>query len=329
MTTNNIERLQRALFAQLSPLTGARATATVTVTAEAGGGDVVLPANSYLAPIVDGQYRPLWLFKVLPNPATVTGIVEHGTWQGGDWTVPDGATLDVDVVANIGGSQQNLPAGTPVRFEPAVPGILPDAVLATAGTGGTGGGLVKRMVLWELFAGPEAAFQYFQAGAGGFPALMLCWQSSSPLEGRTTGGNQGATRKNRRGRAFQENFTAYIAAGSLQSAGGRRNEGELAMLCATELLTDRRLNIDAEPLTQVGAGCEVTGRRIVTANRAMYVYQLDLVCNAIVEPFGDSAVDARTYPLLDRVNLTLALEGREAPEPTTPLDIVADVVIEV
>lgn len=325
---NSIENLGRAIFAQLSPLTGTRATATITVTAEAGGGDVVLEPNTYLAPIPDGQIQRLWLFKVLPNPATVTGIVEHGTWQGGQWTVPDGASLVVNVTANLGGSQHNLPVNTPLRFVDPVPGLQVMATFATAGTGGAGGGLVRRMTLWQLFNNPQAAFQHFMSGTGEFPAIMLCWVSSSPLEGRTTGGRQGSTRKGRRARIFQENFSLYITTGKLTDAHTRRGEGETIMTAATGYITDRRLNIDCEPLTQMGSGVEVTGRSVVVANRGMYIYRIDFVCNAAIIPDGDSAVDARVYPSFDHVELNLDLPGGEPPEPTDTFPLVADVIID-
>lgn len=328
MTVNTIERLERAVFAQISPLTGTRATATMTVTALAGGGPVTLKPNSYLAPIVEKKLRDGWLFKVLPNPATATGSIPNGTWQGGNWTVPDGGTLVVDVVSNVGGAQHNLKSGTSLRFLPEQPGIEPLANLATAGAGGAGGGLVKRMVLFQSFTSPEAAFQYFAAGSGHFPALMLCWQGSQPLDGRTTGGNQGTTRKGRRSRVFQEMFTMYIAAGSLKGAHVRRNQGELAMIGATDHLTDRKLNIDCERLSSMGAGVEVTARRMLVSFRTMYIYQIDMVLNDVMAPDGDSAVDKRVYPDFAKANLTLALPGNEAPEPTDPLDLVHDVIIE-
>lgn len=318
-TVNNIQRLQRAIFAQIHPLTGVRATGgTATFTAEAGGGDVLLPPNTYLIPVVGTQVCHDRLFKVSPNPATATGSIANGTWQGGEWTVPDGSTLDVGIVSNLGGPQHNLRTGTVLRLSAPVAGLQDTATIATAPSGGSAeGALVKRFCVWENMSVTEAATQFFQAGAGEFPALMIGWESSSPLEGRTTGGNQGSTRKGRKVRAFREQFRILIAAGELDSHHGRRKVGELAMLCATDLLSDRQLNIDCELLSQTGSGLEVIGRRPAAATRGMYIYEITFTANTVIKP-----IDNRSYSDFARLLLTLALPGREAPEPTTPIPIV-------
>lgn len=316
LNLNSIEMLARAIFAHLHPMTGTRASGTATVSAPAGP-DVVLPKNTYLLPIISGEANDHKLYKVAPS-----------TGDSGSWLIPGAGELSVDVVSNIGGGQQNLPAGSRFRFDPPLPGLNQDVVLdapITNGTnvrsalfGATAGqeALLKRMVFWQEMQSAEAGHEFFTAQSGDFPALLMIWTRSVPLQGRTTGGNQGNTRAGRGQRIFREGFECYIGAGSLSAATVRRNEAMSAMQAATRLLSDSQLNVDGEALSTV-AGIEITSRAFAVADQQHYIYQFGFEANATYE-----RVERRTFGPWDVNHITATLPGRTAPEPTAPLTAV-------
>lgn len=307
---DHIERLARGIFAQLSELTGARATGTVNVTADAGP-DQVLPANSYLAPIVGGQLREDLLLKVDKDPTTT---LPNGT--GGGWEFSGGETRAVAVKSNLGGARHNLDSGTVLRFSPVLTGFQPTATVATALTGGVEGFIKSAVVFEELRPGsPEA--DVFASGARETPAVMLIWTSSQPAEGQTIGMNQGNTRAGRDVRFLQETFDLQVLAGTMESDYQRRKDGLLALQMVTALLTDCMRNIDGEVLSSVGAGVKIGRRYRTLRNERLYVYGMTVSCNQTLEP-----IDRRAFNAWLQVNLEMALPGRPSPEPTDPLTIV-------
>lgn len=321
LSFNAIESLARAVFAHLWPLTGTRASGTVAVSAPAGP-DVTLAKNTYLRPIVGGEAVDQRLYKVSANPAT----------DDGGWVIPGGGTLTgIAVHSNIGGGPMNLPAEARFRFDPPVPGLDQDVTLEaeiTNGTnvqsalfGATAGepALLKRMVFWHQMQTAEAAQEFFRASSGEFPALLMIWTRSVPLQGRTTGGAQGVTRAGRGQRIFREGFECFIGSGSHQSAYERRAAAMTAMQAATMMLTDAQINVDGEPLSTV-AGVEITSRRFTVAAQQHYIYQFGFEANATYE-----RVLRRTFGPWDLNHIQILVPGREAPEPTDELELV-DVV---
>lgn len=326
---NTIELLQRAIFAHLHPLSGTRGTGNVTVSS--AGPEVVLPVNTYLLPLVDNReldfVRP---FKVAPNPATVD---PNGT--GGDWTVPAAGTLSVAIKSNAGGAIHNLPAGNLLRFDPPVPGLAQTVTLdasisdasnlvpPVAGLEVIEGAeaLVRRMVFWEQIGGVDQVREFFSAGAGDFPAMLLAWVASIPLQGRTSGGAQGNTRVGRGERAFREGFILYCGSADLSDTTVRRNRALVLMQAASRLLSDRQMNLDLEYLATMGGGIEITGRRLAFRAEQAWVYQITFEANQMLEQ-----VDiARTFHPWEKTSMGIAVPGREAPEPTDRLTLV-DVV---
>ena len=307
---DTIERLARGLFAQLSPLTGERATGAASITALAGGPQV-LPANSYLAPIIGGQLREDLLLKVAPDPTTTA---PDGT--GGGWEFTSAQTRAVAVKSNLGGARHNLALATPLVLLPALSGFQPTAEVATALTGGADGIVKSAVVFEELRVGsPEA--DVFASRTQATPSLMLTWQTTQPAEGQTVGMNQGNTRLGRDVRAMQETFDLSVIAGDLTSDYQRRKDGLLVLQAATRLLSDCMRNIDGEVLSSVGSGVKIGRRYRVLRNERLYVYGMTLSCNQTLQP-----IDSRTFNAWLKVRLRAALPGREAPEPTAPLTIV-------
>ena len=287
LTFNTLEALMRAIFAQLSPLTGTRASGTALVTATE---DVVLPRNAYLRPVIGGQVTEHRLFKVAPNPAT---LLRNGT--GGGWEIADGASEPVSIVANVGGAEQNLPAGSHLVFDPPVAGVERRVELAAAISNGTNllgaaESPLRRMVFWQELRGERAASDFFRAQGGAFPALLMTWVSSSTLQGRTSGGQQGNTRLGRGDRAMRERFVCFVGSNKVDSASGRRNEAWIGMESATRLLSDRQVNDDGESLSAMGAGIEITSRDLAVAAPDHYIFSFEFEANQVM-----TKLDARAF----------------------------------
>jgi len=309
---DRISSLARALLAAMAPATGIRASGSLAVTAPAGGGEVTIPRNAYAVPVVSGQLRHDWLFKVGPNPATL-----NPNQTGGDWPIADGATESVALVSNLGGARHNLPLGTVFRWLPPVPGIAETAALDVATTGGVDSTILRRAAYFEDVSPAIVAKDLFAGSLTDFPAAAVIWSTSSPVEGRTSGAGQGSTRVGQGLRFIRETFTIVVAAGDNTSDTRRRSNGLVAVQAITRLITDRRVNDDCEVLSAIGAGVEVVTRRRLTRTQNLYVYDITVRLNSLLR-----RVETRTFNQWLTAHLEAALPGREAPEPTDPLTLV-------
>lgn len=308
LTLNTIERLSRAIFAQLSSLTGVRATGQMLVTAVPGAGDMAIRPNTYLLPIVGGQMRDDLLFKVAANPDTL----------GGEWTVPAGTTGLVGVKSNIGGARHNLAAGTELRFDPRLVDFEPlGTVVANMTDGADTAQLVKRAAFFEDLDSSDPSKDIFAAKLGEYPALMLNWLESEPAEGVTSGLRQGSSRGGRNVRFTRESFVLYVIVGRLGSDSIRRQEGLTVMQAASGLLTDRMRNIDGEQLSAVGAGVEVNQRNRLRRGERHYIYAIRLRLNQVMVP-----IDERVFVPWVRTAYAGWLPGREPPEPVEDILVV-------
>jgi len=300
---NAIEGLGRALFAVLSPLTGTRATGAVSVTSPAGG---ILPPNTYLLPVVGGQLRDDLLYKTRRQSAAAS-----------DWAVAAGVPTYVGITSNVGGAQHNLPAGTVFRFDPPLAGFDATATLdADMTDGASADQLVRRVAFFEDMDSTNPSKDIFAAKLGDYPALMLVWQDSEPVEGMTAGLTQGSTRGGRKVRFMRERFVLYVITGRLTGDGSRRQEGLTILQAATRLLSDRQQNADGEQLSYIGSGVEVNERTRLRRGERHYIYALRLRANSVLQP-----IDERTFQAWNHTDYGGALPGREAPEPTDPLTV--------
>jgi hypothetical protein len=309
LTLNTIEQLARALFAQLSPITGGRSTGALQVTAEPGA-DAVLSRNAYLAPVVGGQYREELLFKVAANPAT----------PDGSWPIAAGATELVAITSNIGGTRQNVvaaPGGTVFRFDPPQPGLLPAALLLDDLAGGDDSDqLVRGLAAYEDLDSANPAIDAFAAKLTDLPALMLVWMSSTPVEGTTAGLRRGSSRQGRNVVIMREAFTLYVLVGNLVGDSRRRQLGSIIMQAATRLLTDRIANLDGETLSSIGA-VEIGSRTRLRRGAGLYIYALQLRTSQTLTP-----IETREFAPWLRTAIHETLPGHEAPEPTDPIEVV-------
>lgn len=309
-----IEQLARAMFGQLSPITGTRGTGTVTVTNPTGD-DIELPPNMYLLPVVGAELADDLVFKVAPNPATVE---PHN--RGGQWTIPASSSLSVAVRSNLGGARHNLPAGTVLRWDPLLDGldetVTLDAAITDAADRGESELWVRRAVFYEDLD-PAQVEQDIAAGRlAQLPGIMLVWTQSTPYEGRTAGTNQGSTRLADGVRGFAENYRLFVVSASLASSGKRRGHGSRIMQAVTRLLTDQQVTTDGEQLTSLGS-LEILNRSRLVRGPKHYVYAVTLRVNRII-----TRTDTRSFVPWLRTHLEQALPGRDAPEPTTPLVLV-------
>lgn len=303
-----IEQLARAIFGQISPITGTRATGTVHVD-NTSGVDVVMPMNQYLIPVVGshvgagkGELREDLLFKTRPNPAT---LKQHGV--GGDWTIPAGEGLDIDVWSNLGGVRHNLPAGTRLYWDPPQFGLGPSVTLNATLTDGADRGpgeiAVQRAVYYEQLDSAALERDTQDARLNALPAVMLCWQQSAPAEGRTAGTNQGSTRLADGARLFSENYTLYVMSGSHASDKRRRDLGLRVVQALTRLLSDQQQTRDYEFLTNVGS-LEILARTRYTRTERAYVYAISMRMNRVI-----NRIEERTFTPWLKTHLQIATAG--------------------
>lgn len=297
---NTIEQLGRAIVATLAPATGVRATGSITVTG--GAAELVLPANTYLLPIVDGQLRDDLVFKTTD-----------------DWTVPAlVAEPGVTIKSNVGGIRHNLPAGTVFRFNPPVDGIAGAATLDADMTDGSdAGALIRRVAVFEDLDSASPSHDLFAAKIGD-RGVMIIWTNSEPVEGAMGGLRQGANRATRTRKFWRESFVLYVVVTRLTGDSARRQEGQVIMQAITRLLTDRMQNDDGEQLSTVGGGVEVTNRARLGRNERHYIYGVQIRANQTLEP----AADTRVFERWLRTSYVGAVPGREPPEPIEDLEVV-------
>ena len=322
---NTIDLIARAVMAQLSApdavttegITGLRSSGSVTV-ANPTGSAIVLRRNTYMVPIVKGRVREKLLFKVAANPLTL----DQNGITGGDWTIPATGSLAVGLASNVGGIRHNVDADTVFQFDPPLTtGLTQTAEAVAAFAGGTESakGLVQQISFFEELASDEAQRDFFSAKLGNFPALMLTWLNTTPVEGRTSGARQGASRVRRQGRVMRESFALYVVTGRVQSDDKRRSEGLTILEAATRLLTDRMCNNDGEILSAFGAGLEVVSRGRLLRGPKSYVYSMQFRVARSFQP-----IDTRTYNQWLTLSLRQALPGiaGQVPPADDPLTVV-------
>jgi hypothetical protein len=251
---SGLELLARGILSQLSVLFGSRGTGKVLV--KATGDDMLLTPNSYGAPIITtasgpGE-RPDMLVKTAFNPAT-----EEPHKQGGDWLITAAGT-EVDLVTAIGSTQSAaIVAGSSIRWDPPLEGIEATSLVTQGFAGADGAGPAKYGTVFEELE--NGARSLLDAQLPAFPALVVAWLGSEPVEGRTAGISQGATLKSRKSKTYFETFGVYVVSSSAEGRG-RRKMAQRLLEGASQLLTDRSSNDDGEVLCTMGTGLYVLNR---------------------------------------------------------------------
>lgn len=307
-TVNHIERLARAILAQLAPLTGTRGTGVMEVRATGTPGEHRIPANTYLIPIVGRQLRHDLPFKVLPNPGS----------SDGSWDCDPSDFANVGITSNVGGARHNLPSETVLRFDPPLSAFQPTAtIVGDIADASSANALARSVAFYEDLDTADPAKDLFDAMVE-LPGFLLVWTGSEPAEGITTGLSQGATRQGRGMRLMRENFTLYVIAGTLGGESNRRQEGLTLMQAATRLLSDKSQNRDKEQLSTAG-GVDVNQRERVDRGQSALVYALRL---RMVQTL--TAYDDRTFNEWITSRFRVRLPAGIDPDPTPPLTLVDD-----
>jgi hypothetical protein len=302
ITLNSIERLARALFATLAPVTGVRATGSITIGNDSAD-DILVPRNTYLMPVVGGQLRDDLLFKTTADVTVLGGS-------------PDPTT--VGITSNVGGLRHNLPEGTVFRFNPTILGLLPTATLDADMTDGSDEAqLIRRLAFYEDLDTSSPSADLFASKIGD-RGVMLIWSKSDPAEGAMAGLRQGANRASRTVKFWRENFVLYVVVSRLTADNFRRQDGIVITQIITRLLTDRMQNDDGEQLSTVGGGVEITERARLGRSPSHYIYGIRLRVNQTLE----ASPDGRVFAPWLRTSYGGALPGREPPEPIEDLVIV-------
>lgn len=230
-----VTEIARAILALAQPLTGDRASGTVTIAAESE--PTFLPRASYLLPVLRGEIRPELAVKVDTGPDDdQDGVLVNG------WRVEPSGTV-VDIVSNVGGERHNFPPGTPLVFDPPVAGlsrrVFVDDPGLTGATAPAAFGGIKSAVTYETFAGPQANLDLFRAAIGGVPAILVVWQNSEPADGTTIPQTSRPTRVGTNSQLYKEQFDLVVISSRDDKDHIRREEGMRILDDLTALLTDR------------------------------------------------------------------------------------------
>lgn len=285
----SLEDLARGLLALISPLFGERATGSVTLSAAAGQGSVVLDPGLYLVPLVGGELQTNFPIKLARAPVSQAN-------KKGQWTVEEGGTA-VELVANLGGQRGNLPAGTRLVWDPRPPEGLAgtEVVLAQAMTGGAdrAGDRLLDAAIYESLGDPLANLEMFSAAIVGSPAVLVVWGGSVSSEGSSVPAqSRGASRLGPGSQAFKEDFELFFVSTNSTSDPWRRGELLRLMDEATQMMFDRGY-VDGVPLSTPD-GVQIRSRGRVTARgerySGWYIYRVGVSATRVY-----SKRDARTY----------------------------------
>ncbi len=160
-----------AIQALLGGLMGTFSSGTAVFTSTEGTG--VLPGGSFWVPEPKGEYRAAGAVFVTPNPDT----------EDGSWPIT-GSGTEVPVEAMQGGLAGNTGAGTDLRAVVPIDGVEDLAVAGEieGGEDSTDVRAIKQLIYYKSLDRGDFA-QFFEAQLGEYPAAVLAWERSLPLDG--------------------------------------------------------------------------------------------------------------------------------------------------
>jgi len=250
----------RGIQALLAHLQGnvARGSAMVRSTGLSGS----VPKGAFAVPVINGQTREDALVFVRPNQATADG----------SWFVTSGGA-EVDIESVQGGTHVNLPAGTELRWIPALSGVEARSLVVGAMTGGDRSGPLRQVRYFKDLGGQQQARALYNASVTDYPAVLLAWDSSIPADGSSQafyGPN--ATRPGRGVRVWRHEWAIHLITSRLDTADERTREGDQLRDYMCRLLTDRvavrGLRVSLDP------GTQMMGAKLLMVTPTVYVDEI-------------------------------------------------------
>ena len=235
---SQVGSMMRNVLSAIQPLTGDRASGTITVTAS--GADVTLPLGTFAYPVVGGQVQTDRIYRPSEGPNS-----------DGSWTITTAGT-DVDFVSNVGGTKHNIADATKFVFLPPLSGIS-TAVGSTAFAGATNPsfyGGVKETVVFEHINGPAQQIDMERMKLRGTPAVIIVWNSSEPSDGvMSSSNNFGSHGRGTFSSSFRELFTVVIIVSKSNNEAARSEEGLYIMDQIARYLNRRQSSFDGCPIS--------------------------------------------------------------------------------
>lgn len=248
---------ERAILAALGPLAGDRGEGLVTATAT--GADTVLPPFTYGVPLIGGKVTYSRMVRVLSTlPINVHPVGPTVTSAG----------TAVQVRAVCGGVEGNLPAGTPILWQPDGDGLERVGMVGVGGiTGGanvTGYGRVARVVAYDTLglSSEDAAAKFWAAQGEGFPALVVSYTGETVERLATV---QSAI--------IRHTWRIHVVCVNYQDHEERQIENKLLIAAVRDRLQGLA---DAEGDIFSGVPCEVGGARVLRLVPSSHVFAIDV-----------------------------------------------------
>jgi hypothetical protein len=248
--------VERAILTALGPLAGVRAEGTVIATAT--GDDVVLPPFTYGVPVIGGKAIYSRMVRVLPT--TPINVEPVGP------TVTSAGTA-VAVRAVCGGVAGNLPADTPIIWQPQVEGMLARGAVGPGGvTGGVkaeGYGRCARVVAFDALPQKEATKAVWEAQGEGFPAIVLSFVNDRTVALRSVASAE-----------IEHTWRAYIVSTNYLDNDERQIEGKLLVAAVRDVLQGLA---DQEGDIFSGVPVEIGAVQALAFSPSSHVFAVDIV----------------------------------------------------
>lgn len=294
---------KRSLLAALGPLAGTRATGNVTATAM--GGNVVLPPFTYGIPVIDGKAIYARMFRTLPS----TDLPEE---PAGTLVTSAGAAIAVRSVC--GGPSGNLPAGTPILWQPAPVGIVARGVVAAGGlTGGAatpGPGRCARVVAFDTLAKEEATGRIWEAKGEGFPAIVIARTGSQRVALRSVASAQRA-----------HVFRIFVVTSNYESPDERQGEAEL-LLDAIEDILQGLADVDGEVFS--GPPCELGPEVAMGFAPSSHVFAIDATVHYSLTRTDVRLSDGVSWQPWETTRIEVAVPTEGAQDARTIVDVTTE-----
>lgn len=265
----------RAIEAVLARLQGPPAQGQLLVHSLDATGTV--PMGACAIPEVNGGLFEEGTIFVRRNPAT----------DDGSWPVVQGGTL-VEVESIQGGEHVNLPGGTVYRWDAPLEGIeLVSTAESTGLTGGTRSEALAALRAIRQYKSLSALSveEFFRAQAAcEYPAAVLAWAASAPLDGPMAAAPGPRSARVARGRMlFRHTWIIYLITSRLDSEGQRRREGERLRDDVLQILIDATGARSGQLRVSTDPGIEILSASVAKITPTSYVDRIEFATRVVLE----------------------------------------------